>query len=260
MEFIPTNKLLGQHWLNDEFSLETIASSAGIGPADTVVEIGPGPGTLTKVLTSRAKKVIAIELDEALAHALPRRVKADNLEVLRQDVLKFDWSEIEGDYKLVANIPYYLTSNLIRVISEAAHPPVRASLLLQKEVAERMAAAPGQLSILGVSAQHYWEVSLGLEVPKKLFIPPPKVDSQVVMLKRRSVEELKKIDDKNLFRIVKAGFSNKRKTLLNSLSAGLRLDKSVVSEICKRVDIDPGRRAQTLSLDEWYKLAEQITT
>lgn len=252
-------KSLGQHWLYDQASLEAICDDSEINSSDTVLEIGPGLGTLTKELTSRAKHVIAVEFDNQLAEQLPSRVKADNLEVISQDILTFDFTKMPSDYKIVANIPYYLTSNLIRVISETPNQPLQVAILIQKEVAQRVASKPGDMSILSVTAQYFWDVSLGIEVKAELFTPPPKVDSQILVLKRRE-PLFKDVDDKGYFRIVKAGFSQKRKTLLNSLSAGLGVDKEIVINACSSVDIDPSRRAQTLSLDEWYNLYLSFNT
>ncbi len=247
-------KSLGQHWLYDADSLSAMVDSADIKPEDTVLEIGPGLGTLTELLTKRARQVIAVEFDEKLAATLPQKVKAANLRIVTQDILSFDFTALPSGYKLAANIPYYLTSNLIRVISETLNPPAIAALLVQKEVAERVTAKPGQMSILSVTAQFYWEVTLGREVPAHLFTPPPKVDSQILILKRRPNALFDDLDPKEFFRLVKAGFSQRRKTLLNSVSAGLGLDKEATKAICESVDIDPSRRAQTLSLEEWYNL------
>lgn len=250
-------KSLGQHWLTDEASLEAIAGAAALIKEDQVIEVGPGLGYLTKYLCEVAKNVIAIELDKKLAINLKHLVRAKNLKVVNTDILRFDLTSIKGDYKIVANLPYYLTSNFIRVISESSHPPELAVILIQKEVAERLNASPGSMSILSVTAQIYWQVSLGLEVPAEFFEPAPKVDSQVVILKRRK-KPLFEEDSKDLFRVVKAGFASKRKTLLNSLSAGLRLDKTVVQEALDKAGIDEHRRAQTLSLQEWHKLYLEI--
>lgn len=247
-------KSLGQHWLHDEASLQAMCDAVSLSPDDTVLEIGPGLGTLTELLTAQAKHVIAVEFDEKLAADLPRRVRADNLEVIISDILSFDFTQLPANYKIVANIPYYLTSNLIRVISETANSPAQAALLVQKEVAQRVAAEPGDMSLLSVTAQYYWDVSLGKEVPAVLFTPPPKVDSQILVLSKRPAPLFEDVDTRGFFRLVKAGFSQRRKTLLNSLSAGLQLDKTVIRTICESVDIDPGRRAQTLSLPEWYNL------
>src|SRR3984885_5403895 len=166
-------KSLGQHWLEDETALQAMVETAEITSEETVLEIGPGQGALTKLLTEKAVRVIAVELDKSLADNL---APALNLEVINQDILRFDFSQLPPNYKLVANIPYYLTSNLIRVISETPNPPAIAAILVQKEVAQRVAAAPGAMSLLSVTAQFYWQVYLGREVAAKLFTPAPKVD------------------------------------------------------------------------------------
>ncbi len=252
-------KSLGQHWLRDEAALTAMCEAAVIGPDDTVLEIGPGLGTLTELLVKRARQVIAVEFDEKLAAELPRRVKADNLQVVSQDILSFDLTSLPPDYKIVANIPYYLTSNLVRVISETPNPPATAAILVQKEVARRVAAGPSDMSLLSVTAQFYWQVSLGREVPAELFEPPPKVDSQILILQRRN-QPLFDVDAKRFFRLAKAGFSQRRKTLLNSLGGGLQLSREEVAQACQKAKIDPGRRAQTLSLEEWHALYIALNT
>jgi 16S rRNA (adenine1518-N6/adenine1519-N6)-dimethyltransferase len=249
-----TNKSLGQHWLHDPTALNDIVGSAEVGPADTVLEIGPGLGTLTTVLCKTAKQVVAVEFDAKLANALPRRVSANNLQIITQDILRFDFSQLPADYKIVANIPYYLTSNLIRVISETTNPPTVAVLLVQKEVAERVTAEPGAMSILSVTAQYYWHVDSGNIVPASLFTPPPKVDSQILILEHRGDPLFQDVDAKTFFRLVKAGFSQRRKTLLNSLGAGLSISRDAMLRICQSAGIDPARRAQSLSLEEWHSL------
>ncbi len=251
-------KSLGQHWLRDEASLRAICAAAEVSPGNTVLEIGPGLGTLTLVLVQQAQKVIAVELDESLARELPARVTANNLQVINQDILQFDFTQLSGGYKVVANIPYYLTSNLIRMLSELANPPAVAALLVQKEVAERVAARPGSMSLLSVTAQFYWRVSLGQIVPAGLFMPPPKVDSQILIMKRREALLFPDADPKHFFRLAKAGFSQRRKTLLNSLSAGLQLDRKKVESILKKADIPPTTRAQALSLEQWYELYKNL--
>ncbi len=253
-------KALGQHWLRDPASLQAIADAAGVAADDTVLEIGPGLGTLTEVLTRRAGQVIAVEFDKDLATALPRRVPVKNLNVVSQDILSFDFTSVPNPYKVVANIPYYLTSNLIRVLSESSNPPSTAVLLVQKEVAQRVAAQPGSMSLLSVTAQFYWEVSLGTEVPAKLFAPQPKVDSQILIMRYRTASLFDDVRVKDFFRLVKAGFAQRRKTLLNSLGAGLHLDRQAVQSLCASVDIDPSRRAQTLSLEEWHNLYLSLHT
>lgn len=247
-------KSLGQHWLHDEVSLHAMSLAADVQPEDSVLEIGPGLGPLTALLVDSARDVTAVEFDEELAKGLAGRVPADNLRVVQQDILRFDLTTMPPDYKVVANIPYYLTSKLVRVLSESPNRPLVAALLVQKEVAERLAAKPGQLSILGVTSQYYWEVSLDMVVGAELFTPPPKVDSQIVVLRRRDTPLFPDVDTKIFFRIVKAGFGEKRKTLLNSLSGGMHMEKTAVREWLDTAGIDPGLRAQALSLDDWHKL------
>lgn len=251
-------KSLGQHWLNDQATLEDICDAAALDGGDTVLEIGPGPGSLTKLLVQEVSKVVAVEFDERFAQGLKATVKADNLEVLHQDILKFDLTSLPKAYKVVANIPYYLTSNLLRVLSESTNPPELIVLLIQKEVAERVAAKPGDMSLLSVSVQLYYEPSLGVLVPAHLFTPPPKVDSQVLILKRREVVPVDP-SPSALLKVVKAGFSARRKTLLNSLSGGLRLDKSTVTQIIESAELSPAVRPQELSLEDWQKLTKAFS-
>lgn len=219
-----------------------------------MLEIGPGTGTLTRELTKRAKQVVAVEFDQALADQLLTQEIATNLQIVSGDILKFDLGKLPAGYKVVANIPYYLTSNLIRVLSETPNPASRVVLLVQKEVAQRVAAGVGDMSLLSVSAQFFWEVSLGAEVPARLFTPPPKVDSQVLVLNRRPQPLFPDIDQQKFFRLVKAGFSARRKTLLNSLAGGLRLDKREVTEMLAIAGVEPGLRPQALGLDDWHSV------
>lgn len=247
-----TKKSLGQHWLRDEAILDYIADAAEISATDTVVEIGPGTGTLTAKLLARGAKVVAVEKDEKLAASL---AKHKNLRVVPNDILTFDLNKLPTGYKVVANIPYYLTSNLLRVLSESANPPATAVLLVQKEVAERIAAGPGQMSLLAVSVQLYYEPTLGQAVSAKLFEPPPKVDSQVIILNRREKPLFKDLDRQKFFRLVKAGFSQRRKKLRSSLAAGLHISKEQAEDLLKKVGINGDLRAQELSLQQWYELS-----
>lgn len=247
-------KSLGQHWLHDTATLQAICDSAEVSKDDTVLEIGPGLGTLTKLLVSQAKHVVAVEFDPILAANLDSRVSAANLQVVQQDILSFDLTSLPAGYKVVANIPYYLTSNLVRVLSESDNPPSTAVLLIQKEVAERVCAAPGSMSILSVTAQYYWEAGLGEVVPAAMFTPPPKVDSQVLVLHRHEWPLFEGVDAKQFFRLVKAGFSQKRKTLVNSLSGGLAISKDAAKTLLSAAKIEPNNRAQALSLEQWHDL------
>lgn len=247
-------KSLGQHWLTDAATLEAMCDAVDVNGTDMILEIGPGLGTLTELLVAKAKRVVAVEFDKKLAEELPTRVPSANLEVVSQDILSFDLTKPPKGYKVVANIPYYLTSNLIRVLSESSNPPERTALLVQKEVAQRVAARPGGMSLLSVSAQYYWEVSLGVMVPAELFTPPPKVDSQILILNYRKEALFPDVDTKLFFRIVKAGYAGRRKTLNNSLSAGLQLSKPETAELLAAAKIASNLRAQNLALDDWYRL------
>lgn len=247
-------KSLGQHWLYDELSLEAMADVAGVKTGDTVLEIGPGLGTLTKELLSRQATVIAVEFDHDLAEALPDCIRDKNLQVIEHDILSFDFTQLPAGYKVAANIPYYLTSNLLRVMCESPNPFDTAALLIQKEVAERVAAKPGDMSLLSVSVQFYCEVQLSVMVPAELFTPPPKVDSQVLGLKYRQKPLYPDVDTKKFFRLVKAGFSERRKKLRSSLSGGLHIAKPEAETLLQNAGIDPNLRAQALSLDNWYAL------
>ncbi len=253
-----TKKSLGQHWLNDAVSLEAMLAAADIQPNDVVLEIGPGPGALTRLLVQHAKRVEAVEFDEDLARALPHNVPSDNLTIVCQDILQFDLTSLPAGYKVVANIPYYLTSKLLRVLCESANPFSQAALLVQKEVAQRVCAAPGSMSLLSVSAQFYCETSLGSIVPAGLFTPPPKVDSQILRLRFRTQPLFPDVQTKQFFRVVKAGFAQRRKTLLNSLSSGLLLPRDETTALLERVNISPATRAQNLTLAQWHDLYRAI--
>ena len=252
-------KEFGQHWLNDKTVLREINVLARINPNDTVLEIGPGLGSLTELLLEGSKKVIAVELDRDLISQLEQRFSDnDKLEIINQDIRNFDFRTLPNKYKVVANIPYYLTSYLIRMLSMSVNPPRLCVLLVQKEVAERIAAKPGELSILGITTQVYWEITLGPIVPAELFTPPPKIDSQVICLERRRIPLIPEDMEKSFFRLVRIGFSQKRKTLLNCLSGGLHLEKEKVKEYLDQVGIDYNTRPQELSLNEWQDLTIAI--
>jgi 16S rRNA (adenine1518-N6/adenine1519-N6)-dimethyltransferase len=255
----PTKKSLGQHWLHDDASLQAMCDGVELTADDTVLEVGPGPGTLTAKLVKQAKEVIAVEFDADLARDLPKRVPEANLTVVQQDILKFDLTSLPPHYKVVANIPYYLTSNLVRLLCESANPFSRATLLLQKEVAQRVCAEPGDMSLLSVSVQFYCEVSLGALVPAALFAPPPKVDSQILVLTYRKTPLFQDVDTKQFFRIVKAGFSQRRKTLLNALGSGLHLSRGETLSLLERAHIEHMTRAQNLNLHNWFDLYQENT-
>ena len=253
---LQNNKSLGQHWLKDRGILAAIADKADLTPSDTVLEIGPGLGTLTSELLRRAGSVVAVEFDSELARKLPGQFPGKDLVVHNEDILSFDLDTLPAGYKVIANVPYYITSKIVERLMTAKNKPSIAVLLVQKEVAERIAARPGDMSILAVSAQIYADARLGVMVPKQFFTPPPKVDSQVIVLTTHAAPLVTPEDERALFRVVKAGFSAKRKKLRSSIAAGLAIEKPAAEELLRHADIDPELRAEDLSLDDWLRLAK----
>lgn len=249
-------KELGQHWLRDRDILAAIADDADLRGDDTVLEIGPGLGTLTSELLRQAGSVLAVEFDEDLARKLPGQFPGKNLQVVHQDILDFDLDTLPVGYKVVANVPYYITSKIIEKLMTARNKPSIVVILVQKEVAERVAAHPGDMSILAVSAQIFAETHLGVQVPREYFTPPPKVDSQVVILRTRGQPLVASEDERAFFRVVKAGFSSKRKKLRSSIAAGLAISKPAAEELLRHAGINPDVRAQDLSLHDWARLAK----
>lgn len=252
-----TKKSLGQHWLHDSSALEAMCAAAEVEPSDVVLEIGPGQGTLTEKLLARGAEVVAIEFDRNLIAPLQKKFgqyPSTRFWVEEGDIRTYDLGTLPPNYKIVANIPYYLTSYLLRLITDTPHKPTQAALLVQKEVAQRVVAGPGSMSILSVSVQFYYQASLGLVIPSRLFTPPPKVDSQILRLQRRDAPLFADVEVKEYFRLVKAGFSSRRKTLLNALSGGLRLGKEESKNMIEAAGLNPQSRAQELSLDNWREL------
>jgi 16S rRNA (adenine1518-N6/adenine1519-N6)-dimethyltransferase len=253
---VKPKKHLGQHWLLDEPTLARVAAAGQVGPDDTVLEIGPGLGNLTAVLAALAKRVVAVETDSELVAKLVGQVPA-HVEVIEGDIMAYDLTQLPAGYKVVANIPYYLTSNLLRMLLENPNPPSRLALLVQKEVAERVTAPAGQMSVLAFSVQYYGQPKIVGLVSKELFQPPPKVDSAILQIIRYD-KPVFVAEPAKLFRLVKAGFGEKRKQLKNSLAGGLQLEAPAASEILEAADIDPTARAQELSLAQWQKLYQVI--
>jgi 16S rRNA (adenine1518-N6/adenine1519-N6)-dimethyltransferase len=254
---LSASKGLGQNFLQDDAVLAQIAGAAEISAADDVLEIGPGLGSLTRHLALAARSVTAIELDESLIPVLGEVLKPfDNVRVVHGDILKFAPADLmpSADYLVVANIPYYITSAVFRHLLENPPRPRRIALTIQKEVAERICALPGDLSLLALSVQVYGKPSIAARIPAEAFHPVPKVDSAVIRVDLYP-EPLIPVDKLNtFFRLARAGFSQKRKTLRNSLSAGLSLKPAEAGEMLEKAGIDPMRRAETLSLEEWGRL------
>ncbi len=251
-------KSFGQNWLKDEHTLDTIIDSAEIAESDIALEIGPGLGFLTDKLLSSGARVIAVESDKDLIFPLQQKYKNEkNIQIINEDILKFNLNDIDKDYKVVANIPYYLTSALVRMLLESTNKPQSMVLLVQKEVAQRIVAIPGRMSILAFSVQYYAEPEIIADVSRELFEPIPSVDSSIIKFVIRDQPRFD-ADSKILFRIVKAGFSNKRKMLKNSLSSALHIDQSVVVDVLYKCQISKNSRAQELDFEQWQRLYHQI--
>jgi 16S rRNA (adenine1518-N6/adenine1519-N6)-dimethyltransferase len=253
------HKSLGQNFLQDPLALEQIVSAAEIQPTDTVLEIGPGLGSLTRYLAVAAKEVVAVELDPSLLPPLNAVLTSyPNIRLIHGDILKLSPKDLiaEKDYIVAANIPYYITSAVIRHLLENDPKPRRIVLTLQKEVAERICAKPGDLSLLALSVQVYGEPRIAARIPAEAFFPAPKVDSAVLRVDIYPSPRIKPELLATFFRLIKAGFSQKRKTLRNSLSSGLHISPTEAADLLTRANIDPQRRAETLSIEEWGKLSE----
>ena len=252
------DKRLGQNFLQDSHALEKIVEAAEIQPTDTVLEIGPGLGSLTRYLGAKAQKVVAVELDDRLFPALEAVIAPyKNIQLVHGDILDIDLQVInkQEDYLVVANIPYYITSAVIRHLLESTPSPRRIVLTIQKEVAERICAGPGDMSLLALSVQVYGQPHITAHISAGSFYPVPKVDSSVLAVDIYPAPLVPTNLLDTYFLLIKAGFSQKRKKLRNSLSAGMRLSTAATEELLRTVDIDPQRRAETLSLEEWGKLS-----
>lgn len=259
---IRAKKELGQNFLCDRSILSTIAGYGELTGRDTVLEIGPGLGALTAQLCRRAGQVVAVEYDRILAEQLAGRVaelmggQPANLELVRADIMDYDLEALPANYKVVANIPYYLTSKIMEKLWASANQPSLAVILVQREVARRLVATPGQLSLLAISVQLFARVELGIKVPAELFDPAPKVDSQVVIMHRRSDPLIPAAELERFFTVCRAGFCQRRKKLLSSLALGLRTTKAETARLLQLADIDPSRRAQELSIADWQRLTK----
>lgn len=248
------NKQLGQHFLVDAQVVQAILAAADISDQDEVLEIGPGLGVMTDALALTGAQVVAVDADPQMAELLRRRAP-ENVHVEEADILNWDLSQLPANYKVVANVPYYITSPIIRLLMEGVNPPRLAVLLVQKEVAERLVAKPGKLSVLGLSVQYYAQAELMVNVPAECFWPTPKVDSAVVVLRRRPQPAFA-ADSTRLFRLIKAGFGEKRKQLRNSLAGGLHISSDEVDRLLGLAKLSPTARAQELSLGGWQALYE----
>ena len=258
---LQARKGLGQHFLIDGEVLRLIASAAELTPADVIVEVGPGLGVLTRELAQRAGWVIAIELDNKLA-ALLRQTMAsfNNVTIINDDVLQIEPGallkepKVSSLYKVVANLPYYIASPVLRHFLEASAKPQTIMVMVQKEVAEAIVAKAGDMSLLSASVQFYGEPRIISYVPAQCFYPAPKVDSALLRIDLYPQPAVAVTDEGSFFDLVRAGFAAPRKQMLNSLAQGLGQAKTEILPLLERADIASQRRAETLTLEEWARL------
>ena len=265
---IQPKKSLGQNFLVDQRALERIVEAAELGPEDIVLEIGPGLGALTRLLAAEAGRVVAVELDQRLVEALKQTAtaKADlpNVEIIHGDILELnpaDLLEQQRDnfqYKVVANLPYYITSAIIRHLLTAEVRPKLMVVTVQLEVARRITAEPGEMSLLAVSVQFYGRPRIVARIKAGAFYPSPQVDSAVIRIDLDDYPVVEVDDVDSFFEVVRAGFAQRRKQLRNALAAGLALPASEVAQVLNRASVNPRRRAQTLSLEEWARVWREM--
>ncbi|PJE50411.1 MAG: ribosomal RNA small subunit methyltransferase A [Candidatus Yanofskybacteria bacterium CG10_big_fil_rev_8_21_14_0_10_36_16] len=262
---IRPKKSMGQNFLVNEGTYKKITETLELKPNETVIEVGPGLGILTDFLATTGANVIAVEKDDNLSEYLKNKFQYyKNVKIINEDILLFkpnDYKKQIVDCSVVGNIPYYLTSRLIRNIFESNNwketKPKQVVLMIQKEVARRITARPPKMSLLAVSVQYYSKPKVISKVPRTNFYPQPEVDSAIIkMLPHKS--SVSGVDDEKFFKVVKAGFSEKRKKISNNLSKQLKIDKQKIIKILEEINIDPGRRAETLTIEEWNKVAKQL--
>jgi 16S rRNA (adenine1518-N6/adenine1519-N6)-dimethyltransferase len=255
-------KSLGQNFLCDTHALAKIVQAAEVNADDVVLEIGPGLGGLTQHLASNAKRVIAVEIDQTLIPALQFELAdRSNVEIVHGDILKLDPADLlrgVSTYKVVANIPYYITSAIIRHLLEASIQPSLIVLTIQQEVAERIIAQPDDMNLLAVSVQFYGTPRIVAHIEAEAFYPAPNVDSAVVRIDLDASPRFAVNSVDTFFSVVKAGFSQKRKQIHNSLVSGVGKSREEIDQLLKDAGIDPKRRAETLTLEEWVKLVNQL--
>lgn len=260
---IQPKKSLGQNFMHDPNMLDKIVATAGVTPQDTVLEIGPGTGTLTARLAQVAKQVIAVEVDERMYDILfDQFERSTKIRLILQDILRTDIAALMGTepYVVVANVPYYITSAILQHVLESKNPPRRVTMVMQYEVAERIIAKPesGDMSLLAVSIQFYGQPRLMARLNKALFWPRPEVDSALLRIDMYDKPPVDVPSAKEFFRVAKAGFSQKRKQLRNAISAGLHMTSAQADVHLRNANIDPQRRAETVSLEEWAALTREI--
>ena len=252
------DKRLGQNFLVDEQIVNKIITAAELTAEDTVLEVGPGIGTLTQALAKTGALVVAVELDRRLLPVLAKTLAGyDNIEIINEDILQLDIRKAvpKENFKVVANLPYYITTPIIFNLLEQKLPMERMVAMVQKEVAERMVAKPGgkDYGALSVAIQYYTEPEIAFVVPPGSFVPPPSVDSAVIVCKRRQEPPVEVVEEKLFFRVVKAAFSVRRKMLSNALK-NMGIDSEQTAEWSELAGIDGKRRGETLSLEEFAAL------
>ena len=265
------SKSLGQNFITDKSVIEKIVEGSDVTENDLVIEIGPGIGVLTAEAAESAAKVVAIEIDKKLIPILAETLgEYDNIRVVNQDILKTDINEIieeeraagnfTGGVKIMGNLPYYITTPIIMGILEKGVEADSITIMMQKEVADRIKSEPGNkiYGAISVAVQYYCEVEQVASVPKEVFVPRPKVDSAVLKLSIRKERPVNLIDEKTFFACIKAGFGQRRKTLLNSLTGVNGLPKDNIKEILENAGVDPARRAETLTIEEFAAIANGV--
>ena len=270
---LKARKGLGQHFLVDDEVLKLIISTAEPAAGDVIMEIGPGLGVLTKELARRAGWVVTIELDDKLATILKQNLASfGNVTVVNEDILKIDPAALLREeqhrfptiisspfhYKVVANLPYYITSPVLRHFLEASLKPRLMVIMVQKEVAEAIVAEPGGMSVLSISVQFYGKPTIISYVPARCFYPAPEVDSAILSVALYAKPAVEVTDEGKFFELVRAGFSASRKQIGNSLAQGLKLPKTDALSLLEEASIAPQRRAQTLTLEEWARLCQAL--
>jgi len=263
---LKARKRLGQHFLIDGEVLQLITSAAELTPADIILEIGPGLGVLTRELARRVGWVIAVELDSKLAAILKQTLaSSNNVTIINENILHIDPATLLREqkakfppaispYKVVANLPYYITSPVLRHFLEASVKPEIMIVMVQKEVAEAIVAEPGQRSVLSISVQFYGKPRIVSYVPAHSFYPAPEVDSAILRIDLYPQPAVAVTDVRGFFELVRAGFTASRKQIANSLAQGTGLPKTEALALLERADIVPQRRAETLTLEEWAQL------
>lgn len=262
------SKSLGQNFLIDDNVIDKILSGARVSEEDNIIEVGPGIGTLTREMGKTAKKVVAIEIDKSLISILKETLEEfDNVEVINKDILKVDIQELVkeklngGPVKLIANLPYYITTPIVMKFLEEDIPVTDIVVMVQKEVADRMNALPGSkdYGALSIAVQYYCETEIVAKAPRHMFVPQPNVDSTVIGLHVREEKKYKVDNEEIFFKTVKASFGQRRKTLLNSLGGLGFLNKDEIREVLQEANIDEKRRGETLSIEEFANLANKVT-